>query len=801
MASLRRESVSREQLRNANDVGLFLGVDENDMGYNDPRTGGRQGDSDDEKPWKSSTDTEDMALIASPSALWKSLSLPARVAVAVIGFLIMYYLLFAKHGRYEIVDTIVHGSTHIITDETRARGNTAESNNSVPLTRVVPTRPPPIWHREVLSMLDAERKQGSEDAESKSQSKVPVNYALEAAKAAQKEEMEKDAIAKTNPPSVTVTTTTSVTQSLEQETTPAALSLSPKKKKKKKRKKRPMRTVQTAPPVTIANVPSDRASANTNDPTSPPAPESPTALKEGNPAISGTNDTAINPVGEPQNEGSKQPATSTSSSSMGSNSTDAPEETGTGHASQGDVNDSTEHQMSSASGPGGHAEDTNSSSSVASSERSTPSNSTIAGKAPAFTNLNPEVVPESEIELLHWNYEGVLDPRTSSQYFSLAGHDHVASFKPLCINPATQKVVTKEEPRLCGGYNRTAGWMIQYCFTVEESFNKESNVEKETSIDPQKWLNEQEEGQKVHWIEGLTILQLYEKNCGNIAHFAGRATMLQHVMENINAYAPPPHQVENIVIVPTFHIMKRFLYPHNYGFWHKNFLRAIISPATYTIGTLGNFVYRAGKEAFNGVPRVQLLHNFSMSGSNMPEDTVVCFRQAIVPGYFKDRYFADDREYPSDKPSLQSKLPGTPKMPRDALRMRERVSALLHKSTKFPGLSKRVVFLDRDGTRRAIPPEQKQKLFEMLEATAKKRLFKFEVISFNNKNFQEQVELVEKAGIAIGIHGANLVNTMFMVRLLWRCSFPFLGTASSVQFTDIRPSSRFPTTAAYVCPS
>lgn len=768
IARFRRESIAREQVRNATEVGLYLGVDETARGNDNSRSRARQGGSDDEKPWKSPDDMEDLALIASPSALWNSLSLPARAAAAVIGFLIMYYLLFAKHGRYEVVDTIVQGSAHVVTDETRSQdGNTTESNTSVALVRVPLTRPPPIWHREVLGMLDAKRKQDSGEAESKpGQSKVPINYALEAAKAAQKEEMEKDAIAKTNPPSVATTTTAAVTQSQEKETTTAPASSDSKKKSKKSSKKRPMRVVQTAPPITTASTSSEVAPVVTNDAANATTPDSSAALNQDSSANPETSDTVISTSTQSQNETSEAAAKTAPSPSVSRNSTEVQAETGIAKASDADGRNSTEQQMASTSGPGELVEGKNSSSNGVSSEGETLSNSTMAGEQPAFANLNPQGVPEGEIELLHWNYEGVLDQGTSSQYFALAGHDHVASFKPLCINPETQKVITKEEPRLCGGYNRTAGWMIQYCSTVQESFDKESNLEKDSSIDPKVWLDEQEQKQNVHWVEGLTILQLYEKNCGNIAHFAGRATMLQHVMENINAYAAPPHQIENILIVPTFHIMKRFLYPHNYAFWHKNFLRAIIAPSTYTIGTLGNFLYRAGKEAFNGVPRVQLLHNFTMSGSNMPEGTVVCFRQAIVPGYFKDRYFADDREYPSEKPSFQSKLPETPKMPRDALRMRERVSALLHKSTTFPGLTKRVIYLDRDGTRRAIPSEQKEKLFEMLTAAAKKRLFKFEVISFNDKNFQEQVDLVEKAGIAIGVHGANLVNTMFMVRLL-----------------------------------
>lgn len=763
---LREDAIVREQSRYANDVGIYLGVEGEGM------LEGLNPGGDGDKPWKSCNEMEDIALIASPSTLCHALSLPARVAAAVLGFLLVYYILFAKHGRYEGFGEVVEGSSRFLRDESIGYDtNTTESNSSVSLV-AVPTRPPPIWHQDVLVMLDARRKKEfGEVGDRPVKSNIPINYALEAARAAEEREMKTNEMAKTNPPLTSIEST--VAQGPEGTT--ASTSSTPKSRKKTRKRKRPMRVVNTAPPVTSAS----SASTMSNPPSSETSDAMSDTISDSN-SISGKNDpessakisTAMIPSSEQLNESSAPAESVLSDSSVSPGPSSRITETAASKVSHSDESNSTESQTGSSKLFEPSPQDQNDSNmavpSEHTSEHTAVSNLTATEQRPNFTNLDPQHVPEGEIQLLHWNYEAVLDAGTSSQYFALAGHDHVATFKPLCINPETQKFITKKEPRLCGGYNRTAGWMIQYCSSVEESYDKESNLEKEPidSDTAQQWLTEQEDKKNVHWVEGLTVLQLYEKNCGNIAHFAGRATMLQHVMDNINAYAAPPHQIENVLIVPTFHIMKRFLYPHNYAFWHKNFLRAILAPSKYTIGTLGNFLYRAGKEAFQGVPRVQLLHNFTMSGSNMPDDTVVCFRQAIVPGYFKDRYFADDREYPSDKISLHSHLPGTPETPRDALRMRERVSALLHKSTEFPGMSKRVVYLDRGGERRKISDDQKEKLFMMLRAATKKRLFKFEVVTFDEKHFKKQVELVETAGIAIGVHGANLVNTMFMVCFL-----------------------------------
>jgi hypothetical protein len=384
-----------------------------------------------------------------------------------------------------------------------------------------------------------------------------------------------------------------------------------------------------------------------------------------------------------------------------------------------------------------------------------------------FRDLDPKEVPAGQYPLLNWNYAKVLDPKTEKQFFSLGRGDHVATFKPLCIIPDSGKVVVQSEVKVCSGYNRTAEWMVQYCDTVEDAFNKESflqfaSKEELGSKEPALWISDNDAAKNVHWIDGLTIIHAYDRSCGNIAHFAGRALFLQHIIDNVQAYSAPPHAIENILVLPNADVMKRFRFPHNYAYWHKTLFRAIVTPALYNLGTLGNFIYRTSKIPFDGTPRVQLVYNLSLAGSNLEGNKVVCFRRAIVPGFLKSRFFVDDMEYPSLKPSLQSKIQGAPPLSRDAIRLRERVSALVHKSPAIKSLSKRIVFVDRIGKRRNIPEPLKIKLFEMLKDAAAKRGFRFEVVSFERMTFAEQVQSIEDAGVVIGVHGANLVNSMFM---------------------------------------
>lgn len=379
----------------------------------------------------------------------------------------------------------------------------------------------------------------------------------------------------------------------------------------------------------------------------------------------------------------------------------------------------------------------------------------------AFGEMDPKDVPEDHIPVLTWNYQSVLDPETPEQIFGLGNLlDHVAAYKPLCLDIANQNAFMFEGQTVCSGFNRTTGWLLQYCTGMQEAMHKEYLLSMQRERKPHAWLTDH--ASEIRWVEGLTVLQVLEKNCGNIAHFAGRVMLLQHLIDNINAYAGPPSRVMNVLILPTFHIMKRFLYPRNYEFWHKNLLQALVAPSTYTIGTLGNFLYRDSKPRAKSAALVQLLHNFSIEGSGEEDKKFVCFRRAVIPGFLKGRFFINDMEYPSTKPSLQSSKKGAPDVPRDSLRMRERVSALFDNTPAFAKREKEIMLLDRGGSRRVFGKEAREKVLSMMEKVAKEKGYKFTVTKFEKMKFVDQYQAMKKVSIAVGIHGANLVNTMFM---------------------------------------
>ncbi|GAB0494986.1 hypothetical protein MMPV_006283 [Pyropia vietnamensis] len=384
--------------------------------------------------------------------------------------------------------------------------------------------------------------------------------------------------------------------------------------------------------------------------------------------------------------------------------------------------------------------------------------------------------------LLRWDMDAVENPTLGRHVVGLGTkHDHIVVHKPLCVDPATEKLHFLDTGARCSGFNQTAVWLQQYCPMMQESCIKEALLPLGDRM-PASWLAEAEAAGNVDWVEAPTVVQFMEKNCGNIAHYAGRALMLEHVVANSVAYigTTAPRGIENVLLVPSLHVMKRFTLPHNYGYWHKSLLAALVGPARLRLSTLDRFVAHARKP-YVGKLRVHLVNNLTRAarvgdpsaGAEGGPARLVCFRTAVTPSFLKARFFVDDSEYPSALPSIPLvPVEGAPAVPRDAVRVRSRVHALLH--PKEPGVAvnwglptpppvaKRVVFIDRYGSRRALGASDKERLTGLLSELAASKGFTFEKVTFDNMTFDEQVTTMSTAAMAVGIHGANLVNSAFM---------------------------------------
>lgn len=65
-------------------------------------------------------------------------------------------------------------------------------------------------------------------------------------------------------------------------------------------------------------------------------------------------------------------------------------------------------------------------------------------------------------------------------------------------------------------------------------------------------------------------------------------------------------------------------------------------------------------------------------------------------------------------------------------------------------------------SKRMFSPEGFDRLHSLLQAAAYEYNFDVRVVVFEDKSFAEQVRLMQSTGIVVGVHGANLMNAIFI---------------------------------------
>lgn len=313
------------------------------------------------------------------------------------------------------------------------------------------------------------------------------------------------------------------------------------------------------------------------------------------------------------------------------------------------------------------------------------------------------------------------------------------------------------------------------CDHIESSASKESllHVSKFDKLNLKQWMKQHEHS--TVWIRGYSIVQILDISCGNIAHYLGKILFLQHILDNFNIYSnhssQPPSKV---FIVPARQLLKRFMYPKDYQFYHLQFLESIVAPFKVVISSLSSILssYSSGSTESSS-HNVHVLHNLSTDIKQH-----VCFENAVVPSLLKGRFFVNDREYPSEKPSMESahRAPSTstpasaiahadveiPSIPRDSLMFRQRVNDYLNLTQSNIQRKKKIILIDRRGQRRVFDQESKERVERLMNDLATSASYEFSVAAFDGLDFKDQVSMMQGVAIAVGIHGANLVNAVYM---------------------------------------
>jgi len=264
---------------------------------------------------------------------------------------------------------------------------------------------------------------------------------------------------------------------------------------------------------------------------------------------------------------------------------------------------------------------------------------------------------------------------------------------------------------------------------------------------------------RANWVEDETAIFSFANSAKNIAHYAGVILFYQHIKSQPQAYLlPPDARPPKLFIVSPSDIVRLLANPIT---WHGGLLSTITANATHPIPPPATHSDHMLDAVLDPETRV-VVGSVMDLGYAESRAKPTCFRTAIYPAFLKSRYFVTDEEVPGAM-VRQTPRKGGVKLPSDAVKMRRALNGFLtdRKSAGEVEMAKRIVYFARRG-RRCFNAETDEKLEGILANTASKHGMELSTVFFDKKTFKEQVESVWDATVGIGLHGANLVNTMFM---------------------------------------
>lgn len=537
---------------------------------------------------------------------------------------------------------------------------------------------------------------------------------------------------------------------------------------------------------------------------------------------------------------------------------------------------------------------------------------------------------ETQAYYRSWRYHKLYNRSITQQVFQV-GRDQMTMFKPLCVDTETEQVISfisggssgggvdgkkNDNNLVCSELGRSEDRLDSKCaFSAGIATRDTWLPMTEQTYDVDKWMLAN--GSDLHWVEGVTALQIWDRSCGNIAHYTGRLMALFHVLRNAHAYTKRPRNPAQVLVVATDDMIRRFRQSastststrsttnegtptttrmmqsnnlsqhhqhtnknvsvtdinngreqhtinnnnkpsatskktqsgnHVVNDYHRMLFNVVTAPYDTIIGgTLGDVILssrgKRGGSTLTHNTTVMLLSSLGLTPVredwarkvDLSKRKHVCFRQAIVPSFLRGRFFLSDHDYPSSLPTLQhasasmgSRTPfatvlrqqrqddeqqaatgvhsgnynnnesGTggdgkdeikqqqlptqqqvaPPLPRDSVAFRRRLHAVLTASDSADNNNetgddndgkylietprRKIVFIDRHGRRRMMSTRRKKLVLQRLSKVATRAGYDFDVVTFEDKPLREQYATLKDVAIAVGIHGANLVNVMFM---------------------------------------
>lgn len=291
---------------------------------------------------------------------------------------------------------------------------------------------------------------------------------------------------------------------------------------------------------------------------------------------------------------------------------------------------------------------------------------------------------------------------------------------------------------------------------------------------------------------GETLFLTLAQAATNLAHYTGSMTHMYHVLRNAGHYGLTSTPTR-IVIAAEGITSPSFKDPHGF---HSILLRAAAGGGPIHHVNVGPaFPLReeppAGDPALGGVPGggpvvTVVLNNAVVSALVRPVDSALCMRRVVIPNFPRGRWFipASDLPVPSGllpphgaPPEVvqqavadaalwrRQQMEAEGDAPADATPWRAAVFAALVPPLTGgrPAMARRLTYLVR-ARRRAFDEPSEARVQELFRRVATRHRLVLDVVNFGNMSFSEQLRSVVHSAVLVGIHGANLVNTLYAPR-------------------------------------
>lgn len=347
-----------------------------------------------------------------------------------------------------------------------------------------------------------------------------------------------------------------------------------------------------------------------------------------------------------------------------------------------------------------------------------------------------------------WN-----DSNTRTCYTNAASQSGVCVHVPLCMRHTS--IVYVGDTLRCAAYTNTQG--RQATMSRAGCVELERHVEATAQVvpvehKPQSWLEKLEQDGNILWFKGDAVLVRLTSRAVSISHFAARILMLHHIMQHPRRYGLS--HVSQVVIAAHQDVTQKIHYSKS---WQHGLLAAVVHPNTmiYSQSTLESLL--AAKTS-SPSDRVNV---FVSDGAWALANTgkVPCFRRVAVAAPAQPQLFLQTGQYPGvvDAHTLNKSMSHE-----DADSFRRQLFASLG-YPRSPAMKGRVVYLHRASTR-TLNAQGLTLLQETLTAACNSGGLTYQLVDVSGLTFPQQVAAVAGAAVVIGIHGTQMLNTLFLPR-------------------------------------